>query len=303
MNGGKMSNSNKCRCKPTFLGRCCEIPVSASVDRCDREIRAPDGGDLKCGRAKPEPVNPMDQDQAKLRNGRERLPYNWSCTAKCPSGQGMYRSTNDVIQCKHEGWKGTSFAQRSFNFDSYDDSTPSLPLPDCAPRNTVMGVTADFALEFTAPAAGIPSGLEALIEAQCGKPTKGAKLGLDFNVSYTINENGFGRRGRREESAEAAPEETAPEEAATTAAPSTTFSIEINAGIKSRFPKNTGWANQDMARSLMRDCVGSVLGAFEANIGTADDEGFVGTQSQAPDNMDSDNWPAWDLAGSGCLDG
>ena len=92
-----MTNANKCRCKPTFIGRCCEIPVSASVDRCDREIRAPDGGDLKCGRAKPEPVNPLDQDQAKLRNGRERLPYNWSCTSKCPAGQGMYKypSVND----------------------------------------------------------------------------------------------------------------------------------------------------------------------------------------------------------------
>lgn len=314
MNGGKMSNSNSCRCKPTFMGRCCEIPVSGSVDRCDRELRAPDGGNLKCGRAKPEPVNPLLADEPpKLRNGREPLPNKWACTAQCPKNQGMYRAVDDVIQCKHEGWQGTSFAQRSFAFDDYDDLTPTLPLPDCAPRATVLGTTASFALEYEGVQAGVPPGLEAFVEAQCGRKVKGAKAGLEFSATYTINEGALPkRRTRREGEEEAAPvaaadeaanstEEVAAEDAAYTLE---RFNINVDFSIKARSAGNLGWASQDMSRSLMRDCVGSVLGDFISKIGQFDNEGgFIASSAQEPEDMAEDFWPRWDLAGSGCLDG
>jgi len=312
MNGGKMSNSNSCRCKPTFMGRCCEIPVSGSVDRCDRELRAPDGGNLKCGRAKPEPVNPLLADEPpKLRNGREPLPNKWSCTAQCPRNQGMYRAVDDVIQCKHEGWQGTSFAQRSFAFDDYDDLTPTLPLPDCAPRATVLGTTASFALEYEGVQAGVPPGLEAFVEAQCGRKVKGAKAGLEFSATYTINEGALPKRRTRREGEEAAPvaadeaanstEEVAAEDAAYTLEK---FNINVDFSIKARSAGNVGWASQDMSRSLMRDCVGSVLGDFISKIGQFDNEGgFMASSAQEPEDMSEDFWPRWDLAGSGCLDG
>jgi len=306
MNGGKMTNSNKCRCKPTFMGRCCEIPVSGSVDRCDRELRAPDGGNLKCGRAKPEPVNPLlENEPVKLRNGREPLPYKWSCSSQCPRGQGMYRAVDDVIQCKHEGWQGTSFAQRSFAFDDYDDLTPTLPLPDCAPRETVLGTTADFSLEFTAPAAGVPSGLEALVESQCARKVKGAKAGLEFSASFTVNEGSLGRKRTRRDEGEEAPAEEAPveEEAATTAAPDVTFNIGAVFKINGRSASNIGWSSQDMSRSLMRDCVGSILADFESKVGTTDEEGYTAVAAQAPEDMAEDFWPRWDLEGSKCLPG
>jgi len=310
LNGGKMSNSNKCKCKSFFMGRCCEIPVSGSVDRCDRELRAPDGGNLKCGRAKPEPVNPLLADEpVKLRNGREPLPHKWACSAKCPKDQGMYRAVDDVIQCKHEGWQGTSFAQRSFAFDDYDDLTPTLPLPDCAPRATVLGTTASFALEYVGVQAGVPTGLEALVEAQCGRKVKGAKVGLEFAATYTINEVRTRREGEEAPvdaaPVDAAPENAAPEDAApaSTTAPAVNFSIDVNFSIKARSAGNVGWASQDMSRSLMRDCVGSVLADFTANTDSTDDEGFMAAGHDEPEDMTEDFWPRWDLTGSGCLDG
>ena len=44
----------------------------------------------------------------------------------------MYRATGDIYTCNAYGWDQKSLELRTFDFDDYDDSTPSLPLPDCA---------------------------------------------------------------------------------------------------------------------------------------------------------------------------
>jgi len=57
---------------------------------------------LKCGRAKPA-QNPFGEAIQNKINGRDPLPFTWSCTAKCDKGKGQYRATDDILQCKHEG--------------------------------------------------------------------------------------------------------------------------------------------------------------------------------------------------------
>ena len=57
---------------------------------------------MKCGRAKPA-QNPFGEAIQNKINGRDPLPFTWSCTAKCDKGKGQYRATDDILQCKHEG--------------------------------------------------------------------------------------------------------------------------------------------------------------------------------------------------------
>lgn len=184
---------------------CCETPKNAAVDRCDKRIRAPDGGQMKCGRAKA----PTPEGQ---------LPWNWSCTPKCPNGKGMYRATGDSYLCNAQGWAEISFQQRSFQMEDYDDSTPTLPLPDCADRKTILGVketlqvvyvsTMEPALlesmiemEGTEEAADsvIPQALYDTISSECSARTKGTniKFGVDYSVALG-NMSGRRNKQRRE---------------------------------------------------------------------------------------------------------
>lgn len=312
LNGGTMSNANSCRCKPSYMGLCCEIPISASVDRCDKKLRAPDNGNLKCGRAKPAQNPLMAAAQNKI-NGRDPLPFTWSCTAKCDKGKGQYRATDDILQCKHEGWAGTSFQQRSFNFDDYDDSTPTLPLADCADRRTVMGVQTSFSLEYSGYTAQVPAGLAALVEAECSAKTRKSRANLEFTADYLVSEGTLGRKRNRrdgeeasEVEAEAVPEEVAgnsTEAVAEEPAEKSNFVINVDFNISGRSLKNFGWSNQELAKSLMKDCVGSVLADFEGNVGVEDLDGTSGVGLSKPEDMEEEFWPSWDLAGSGCLDG
>ena len=42
---------------------------------------------------------------------------------------------------------------------------------------------------------------------------------------------------------------------------------------------------------------------FEGNVGVEDLDGTSGVGLSKPEDMEEENWPSWDLAGSGCLDG
>ena len=122
LNEGRMTK-NGCLCKPAFAGECCQTAANASTDRCDKRIRKPDGGNLRCGRAK------VAADEA-------TMPWNWSCMPKCPTGKGMYRAHGDMYLCNSQGWTQQSLQQRSFDFEDYDDSTPTLPIADCAGKSS-----------------------------------------------------------------------------------------------------------------------------------------------------------------------
>lgn len=309
LNGGVMTNTNDCRCKPSFMGRCCEIPKTASVDRCDKLLRAPDNGSFKCGRSKAVP-NALAEGSPKV-NGREPLPFSWECSAKCAKGKGMYRATEDIVQCKAEGWQGQSFQQRSFAFEDYDDTTPTLPLPDCADRKTILGVSTSFQLEYSALASGVPAALASIVDEECNKKTNKARAGLSFESTFTITDGSLGRRGRREGEADVAEADVAeadpaaPEEEATTTAAPEPSSFIINADFKvaGKATSKFGWTNQDTSKTLLRDCVGSVLSSFEASVGVADAEGFTAVAKQNPEDMDMEQWPRWDFEGAGCLPG
>lgn len=293
LNGGQMTNNNECRCKPSYMGMCCQIPVSASVDRCDKKLRAPDNGALKCGRAKPVIASALEE-QTKV-NGRTPLPYQWSCTFKCENGKGMHRATNDVIRCKAEGWDGVSFQQRSFNFDDYDDTKPTLPLPDCAQRNTVMGTQVNFGLTYNGSEERLPVGLTEIIANECDKKVRQAKAGLFFESDFEIS--AIKSRTRRDEEAVFVngTEEVLPER--------NSFKVDLTFNISTRSERNTGWNSQELSKSLMRDCVGSVMADFEANLTVEDAEGFMPESMSPPEDMDSELWPNWDMEGSGCLPG
>ena len=317
-----MTNANNCRCKPSFMGDCCEIPKTASVDRCDKKLRAPDNGNLKCGRSKAPGVNPLEEG-SRLTNGREPLPYSWECTARCNKGKGMYRATEDIVQCKAEGWQGQSFQQRSFAFDDYDDTTPTLPLPDCADRKTVLGVSTSISLEYSGLTPSVPAALAELVEEECNKTTNKARAGLSFESNFSIADGSLKNRDRREGEEAAADEapaaEAAPvadeaaaveEEAATTPAPEpVSFIINADFKIAGKATSKFGWSSQEMSKTLLRNCVGTVLSNFEAAAasGAADAEGFTAVDKRNPNDdgwdMDHPMWPRWDFESSGCLPG
>lgn len=200
MNGGKIT-STKCACKSSYSGLCCETAKSASVDRCDKRIRKPDGGTMKCGRSKAPAVEGF-------------LPWNWSCSPRCPPGKGMYRAHGDVYQCNSQGWIQQSFQQRSFDFDDYDDDTPTLPLADCAARQLIMGTQESLKLVYVTtmepamlesmidgeePNAAIPTALMTTINQECLKKTTGTYLRFNVDYSVTLGNGLAGRKRIRRE--------------------------------------------------------------------------------------------------------
>jgi len=364
MNGGKMS-STKCMCKSSYTGICCESAKSASVDRCDKRIRKPDGGTMKCGRSKAPALEGY-------------LPWNWSCTPRCPPGKGMYRAHGDLYQCNSQGWIQQSFQQRSFDFDDYDDDTPTLPLADCADRKMIMGTKESLRLVYVTtmepallqsmidsedPNAAIPQSLLSTINQQCAKQTSGTYL--RFNAEYTVTMgNGLGKtrsRQRRDEALgldEAADIAAAPAAATTPVVDAPTnastedvviesmsasqdglmlfdvqlpglpetemaegdesgksaiagipFTVAVDFNFMGKQPKNINWNTQELARKLMRDCIGSVLTHFKEDFAQDTDESLEGagvtvaSQHTIPADMEEAYWPHWDREGSGCAAG
>ena len=165
-----------------------------------------------------------------------------------------------VFRTVSSGWAGTSFQQRSFNFDDYDDSTPTLPLADCADRRTVMGVSTSFSLEYSGFTAQVPAGLAALVEAECAAKTRKSRANLGFTADYLVSEGSLGRKRNRRDGEEATDDAPAvPEDVAANAtvaeepAEKTNFVINVDFSISGRSGKNFGWSNQDLAKSLMKD--------------------------------------------------
>lgn len=342
MNGGKMG-SNKCMCKSSYSGKCCETPKSASVDRCDKRIRKPDGGTMKCGRAKAPAVEGF-------------LPWNWSCSPRCPPGKGMYRAHGDVYQCNSQGWIQQSFQQRSFDFDDYDDDTPTLPVADCAARTTIMGTSETIKMVYVTtmePAvleamvedgtAAVPTSLLKTVGQECSKKAGGTFL--KFTADYTVTMgNGLARKRMRRDETETDGEAEKPDEevevvsmnasnedymyfdVGLTDLPDTEvaetdgdsgksvvaglpFTVNLNVKYHGKQQKNMNWQTQELSKQLMRDCVGSVLSHFESEMATDDSMDSAGitvaSSYAAPENMDGEDgmWPYWDRAGSGCAPG
>ena len=78
-------------------------------------------------------INDFDKDFLQLKCSKSLTEeWNWACNVECEKGTGMYRATGDIYTCNAYGWDQKSLELRTFDFDDYDDSTPSLPLPDCA---------------------------------------------------------------------------------------------------------------------------------------------------------------------------
>jgi hypothetical protein len=85
------------------------------------------------------------------------------------------------------------------------------------------------------------------------------------------------------------------------------FTVEVTLKYHGKQQKNMNWQTQELSRQLMRDCVGSVLSHFESEIPADDNMDAAGitvaSQYKAPEDMDSEMWPYWDRAGSGCAPG
>lgn len=340
MNGGKMNNSKgQCVCKSSYTGLCCETPKSASVDRCDKRIRTPDGGSMKCGRAKGPALDGS-------------LPWNWACTPRCPSGKGMYRSHGDIYQCNSQGWMEQSFQQRSFDFDDYDDETPTLPLADCAEKNLIRGTVENINFGYVTtmePAvlqsllededtnAAVPQSLIKAVEGSCAKPTSGTPL--RFTVNYTVSLGGNKKKKEKREAEyeyeeepvaitsynNALPElfmydvglndlpdvevaENPEGDSERSAIAGIPFNVGVNLSYKVKQVKNINWENQELTRQLMRDCVGSLLTHFETEREATDESleagGITAASSvEAPEAMEEAVWPFWDRAGSDCAAG
>lgn len=174
-----------------------------------------------------------------------------------------------------------------------------------------MGVSTSFSLEYSGFNAEVPAGLAALVEAECAAKTRKSRANLGFTADYLVSEGSLGRKRNRRDGEEAPAEEAVPEVAAGNAtevvaeepAEKKNFVINVDFNISGRSTKNFGWSNQELAKSLMKDCVGSVLADFEGNVGVEDMDGTSGVGLSKPEDMEEEFWPSWDLAGSGCLDG
>lgn len=326
MNGGKMTNT-RCVCKSAYTGECCETPKSASVDRCDKRIRKPEGGTMKCGRSRVPAVEGS-------------LPWNWSCSPRCPKGKGMYRAHGDVYQCNSQGWIQQTLTQRSFDFDDYDDDTPTLPLADCADRHLIVGTgdsmklvyrtnnengtltqeELDMALEEEGFGdTMVPESLKSVINSECGAKGTSLNLSVDYNV---VGGNGLRAKVRRQriqrETDIVYEDETNYDEFGDPEllqnytmyhdigmddyeeAEDVPYTVTLSLKYKIKQMKHATWETQEMARQKLRDCVGSVMSSFEAEMADESGEFPIATAMRPPVDMDEPIWPYWDRAGAGC---
>jgi len=300
---------------------------------------------MKCGRSKVPAVD-------------GQLPWNWSCSPRCPKGKGMYRAHGDVYQCNSVGWMEQSFQQRSFDFEDYDDETPTLPLADCAARGLLMGTEDSFQLVYMADningtldretfdldmeneefqASVIPQSVKDVLNTECAEKTKGTNL--RFEVDLTVSSGSpFKvrriRQRREDEESESdqnyygEPSLNAQDEenptygyeyydaygmandvgmgAADVDSSGVPFTVNVGLSFQIKQVRHIDWATQELARQSMRDCVGSVLSSFEAQVADGESEEEIGDLSaravvaKPPSDMDSEIWPFWDREGAGC---
>ena len=59
--------------------------------------------------------------------------------------------TGDIYTCNAYGWAQQTLQTRTFDFEDYDDSTPSLPLPDCAGLTSTNAKLADLNVFINRP--------------------------------------------------------------------------------------------------------------------------------------------------------
>ena len=189
--------------------------------------------------------------------------------------------------------------------------------------------------------AAVPESLLKTVNLECAKKAGGSAL--KFSASYTVSMgNGLTRRGRRDDGAEGGEAEGEAEEeeveltsmsasnddymtndvglddlpetevaegddSGKSAVAGLPFTVEMSIKYHAKQEKNMNWHTQELSRQLMRDCVGSVLSHFESEMATDDSMDAAGvtvaSQYAAPENMESEMWPYWDRAGSGCAAG
>lgn len=288
LNDGRLGKDG-CVCKPANEGTCCEVNASPITDKCFERFREPDSGKLKCSKSLTE-------------------EWNWACNVECEKGTGMYRATGDIYTCNAYGWDQKSLELRTFDFDDYDDSTPSLPLPDCAERKLIKGVTEKLKLVYVStmePAvlesliesedenAAVPQVLLNTINQECAKKSgPRIRFTADYNISLG---NSLGKRRVLRESDDddeiiftsfnGATEpimafdlglnnlpdtEVAEHEGDTgrSVIAGIPFTIDVGLKFEIKQEKHVTWAEQSAARNAMNHCVTSILSEFKAEMET-----------------------------------